>query len=73
MPRYREVKDVLDSAIESRKAQFITKPVPFTSSLSPVDAVAKLIKFQSKQLNTDSRREFFKLLSNLSEQQYSNL
>ncbi|HFF8856267.1 MULTISPECIES: hypothetical protein [Acinetobacter calcoaceticus/baumannii complex] len=71
--RYREVKDVLDHAIESKKALFITEPVPFTSSLSPIDALEKLANFKRKQLTVDSRREFFRLLSNLSEQQLLDL
>ncbi|MFP5065468.1 hypothetical protein [Acinetobacter pittii] len=71
--RYREVKDVLDHAIESKKALFITESVPFTSSLSPIDALEKLANFNRKQLTVDSRREFFKLLSNWSEQQLLDL
>lgn len=71
--RYREVKDVLDHAIESKKALFITEPVPFTSSLSPIDALEKLINFKRKHLTTHTRREFFRLLSNLSEQQLLDL
>ncbi|MGC0293079.1 hypothetical protein ACPIMS_18545 [Acinetobacter baumannii] len=72
-PRYREVKEVLDAAVTSDKAYFINIPVPFTSSWGPVGAVDQLIHLPREKLTSESRRNYFNLLCNLTEKQYEDL
>ncbi len=72
-PRYREVKEVLDAAVNSDKAYFIDIPVPFTSTWGPVGAIDQLLPLPRQKLTSDSRRKFFSLLCNLTEQQYEDL
>lgn len=72
-PRYKEVKEVLDVAMTSDKTYFIEVPVPFTSSWGPVGAIDQLLPLPRQKLTQDSRRNFFSLLCNLTEQQYEDL
>ncbi|MBH8486000.1 type II toxin-antitoxin system HicB family antitoxin [Acinetobacter baumannii] len=69
-PRYNEVKDVLDTALETDKTSFIQLSVPFTSQLDPVEAVKILSEFPRQKLTKETRPTFFNLLSNLTEEQY---
>ncbi|MDN8155658.1 HicB family protein, partial [Acinetobacter baumannii] len=71
-PRYNEVKDVLDTALETDKTSFIQLSVPFTSQLDPVEAVKILSEFPRQKLTKETRPTFFNLLSNLTEEQYVN-
>lgn len=71
-PRYKEVKEVLDAAVASGKAYFITQSVPFTSSWGPVGAVDQLIHLPRQELTTETRKSFFGLLCNISEESYEN-
>lgn len=72
-PRYKEVKEVLDAAVISDKAYFINIPVPFTSTWGPVGAVDQLLPLPRQELTPDSRKNFFKLLCNISEEKYLDM
>lgn len=67
-PRYNEIKEVLDAAVLTNKTSFIRHAVPFTSQLDSLEAVKLLGELPQNKLTEDSRSEFFKLLSNISEQ-----
>lgn len=66
-PRYLEVREVLDTAINSNKAYFITQAAPFTSSWNPIDAVSQLKYLPTQHLTPESRGTFFSLLSDYPE------
>jgi hypothetical protein len=73
-PRYLEVRAVLDAAASSGKVEFCASRVPFTSGLDPDDAARTLRCAEpGKLFTTTSRREFFALLSALSEREYAYL
>ncbi|HCU74632.1 hypothetical protein IIQ44_20260 [Acinetobacter oleivorans] len=72
-PRYREVQEILDAAVSSDKAYFINISVPFTASWGPVGAVDQLLPLPREKLTSDSRKNFFKLLCNISEEKYLDM
>ncbi|WP_151828394.1 hypothetical protein [Acinetobacter oleivorans] len=72
-PRYKEVKEVLDAAVTSDKTYFIDISVPFTSTWGPVGAVDQLLPLPRQKLTPDSRKNFFKLLCNISEEKYLDM
>lgn len=63
--RYAEVKAVLDAAELSDEVEvsFGIRPVAFTSHLSPNGAATELLSQEVKVFNSETRAEFFKLLS----------
>jgi hypothetical protein len=73
-PRYGEIRHLLDVAEQSNNVSFSEVRAPFTSSLSPEDAVTTLQSLTPvKPLTPDTRAEYFSLLSNLSETKYRQL
>lgn len=71
-PRYSEVRDLLDAAVSSGKTFFSTQRAPFTSALSPDDAVKKLQAMISLQpLTSDNRKRYFSMLSALTEAEFA--
>jgi len=71
-PRYLEVREVLDAAEQSAKVYFSGRRAPFTSSLSPMEAVEKLRAIAvPTRLTSTTRADFFRLLSNLTEAQHN--
>lgn len=73
-PRYSEIKDLLDAAETNSKVYFSLQRVPFTSQLSADEAADKLSSHQELiQLTPNTRPDFFRLLSTLTEQQYNDL
>jgi hypothetical protein len=74
MPRYYEIKELLDVAETSNKVYFSTVRAPFTSNLPP--AVAAKIMLDSKQfepLTPTTRPKFFTLLSSITEKELQTL
>lgn len=70
LPRYGEVRQLLDAATVSNKAFFSPQSVKFTSNLPPAEAAQVLLSNAAPiSLTTTSRSQFFKLLSGVSEQQ----
>jgi hypothetical protein len=70
-PRYLEVRELLDTAIESGKAFFSQQRVPFTSTLSAEGAAQELLKVGPiVQLTSVNRAVYFQLLSPLTEASY---
>lgn len=70
-PRYLEVKEVLDCAEKYKKVNFISTCVPFTSSLTPAEAMDKLLQFKLKEkFNNNSRSKYFSLICSVPEDQY---
>ncbi|CAN7622287.1 hypothetical protein LJR189_004675 [Acidovorax delafieldii] len=70
-PRFLEVSRVLDAAEASGKVWFATNPVPFTSALTPEQAVETMLSEQSTvQLETSTRAQYFALLCGIPEAQY---
>ncbi|PIF89723.1 hypothetical protein CLU86_0600 [Acidovorax sp. 62] len=70
-PRYLEVRQILDTSEKSGKVSFATKPVPFTSALSPAEAVQTLLNAQpTVQLLGSTRAQYFALLCSIPEAQY---
>lgn len=68
IPRYLEVKKMMDEAEASDKVFFSRERAPFTSSLSPEAAAAELAKAGPVEaLTSASRTRFFSLLSNVTE------
>lgn len=73
-PRYLEVRDVLDVAIENPKVFYSNRQACFTSSMPPDDALNALQKIgQSIQLSAANRKTFFSLLCNVTEKEYETL
>lgn len=74
IPRYLEVKTLLDAAVESEKVYFASNRVPFTSGKTAADAATT---FQSLgpfvKLTAATRPQYFSLLSNLTEAQLQQL
>lgn len=69
-PRFTEINDVLDAAVQSGKVSVAMQRVPFTSSLSPKQAVEALWQIYDLHLLTDKTRPvFFSLLSELTEKE----
>jgi hypothetical protein len=67
-PRYSEVKSVLDEAEHSSTVFFAKNRAPFTASLAPGDAASKLASVSDVQpFDSSTRAEYFRLLSSLSE------
>ena len=68
-PRYLEVKKLLDEAIESRvPVEYGLRPIPFTSSMEPDEAVILMLDQPVRLLDERTRPEFFSLLSGLPEE-----
>ncbi len=72
-PRYNEVQQVLDLAVQTKKTSFIQLSVPFTSQLLPVEAIRLLNRFPKQVLNAQTRPIFFSLLSEITEEQYNSI
>jgi len=71
-PRYGEVRAVLDAAQACGKASYCATPVPFTSALSAEKAAEVLLQQGPiHPLTAATRKDYFKLLSYLSEEEYS--
>lgn len=67
-PRYSEVRQLLDAAVDSDKVYFAEGQAPFTSSKSDDDALATLQGLGPfEKLTTTSRSRYFALLSNVTE------
>lgn len=75
-PRYYEVKRVLDEAIQSTKVNYCSKPVEYTRDLNE-DLVVKYLMNESNNssylLTADSRRSYFAILSNITEEQFKEI
>lgn len=70
-PRFLEVTRLLDAAEVSGKVSFAPNPVPFTSALSPAEAVETLLIEQSTvKLEPSTRAQYFALLCSIPEAQY---
>jgi hypothetical protein len=68
IPRYLEVKALLDAAIASDKVYFAKHRAPFTSKKADVDALTILLNLGPfEKLTTTSRSQYFSLLSNMTE------
>jgi len=68
VPRYHEVKAVLDAAERSDKVHYSRERLQFTGSLTAVDACqAMLAHTNVVPLSSTSRPSFFSLLSLMSE------
>jgi len=68
-PRYPDIKKLLDIAQESGKVFFAKERAPFTSALTPANAVEELLKIKNiAKLNKESRASFFSLLSAIPEE-----
>lgn len=68
LPRYDEVRHVLDCAEMNSKVECAMTPAPFTSALSPEAAVARLRDVgPTTTLTPDTRAGFFALLSRVPE------
>lgn len=72
-PRYNEVQQILDLAVETNKTSFIQLSVSFTSQLMPIEAIKLLNKCPTQTLNAQTRSIFFSLLSNIPEAQYASI
>jgi hypothetical protein len=74
VPRYREVRELLDEAQENKKVFFSKERAPFTSRLPATEAATVLSKLGPvKPLTAASRAEYFSMLSNLSETEIAKL
>lgn len=74
IPRYREVRELLDEAQESGKIFFSKTRAPFTSGLKANEAASVLSNLGPlKHFTAASRAEYFSLLSNLTETELAKL
>ncbi|WP_049096381.1 hypothetical protein [Burkholderia cepacia] len=74
IPRYLDVRDVLDAAVMSGKVYFGASRAPFTSAQTPADATRTLSAVSPVQkLTTANRAEFFRLLSSVTEARLAEL
>lgn len=73
IPRYGEVRTLLDQAEQSDKVFFSPEQVPLTMDLNPSDAANCLSAFASKAvpLTPATRSQYFSLLSSVSEAEFS--
>jgi len=72
--RYHEVRTLLDEAIKSRvPVCFGLRPIPFTSSLEPEEAVTLIVGQMTRLLDERTRPEFFSMLSYLPEERLNSL
>jgi len=70
IPRYLEVRTLLDEAVKSRvPVYFGLRPIPFTSSMQPEEALMIMLEQPTRMLEEQTRPEFFTLLSCMSEEQ----
>ncbi|WP_155401875.1 hypothetical protein [Chromobacterium violaceum] len=70
-PRFLEVQSLMDAAQASRKVSFAAKPVPFTSTREPANAVDTLLSVEPLiQFTPETRAKYFALLSLIPEAQY---
>jgi hypothetical protein len=68
LPRYLEVKRILEAAQSSDKVYFSHERAPYTANVSPEEAIKSLFVLNKQELlSEDSRPQFFSLLSNLTE------
>jgi len=68
IPRYLEVRVLLDAAVSSGKVYFAKHRAPFTSKENDADALAILLNLGPfEQLTTSSRSRYFSLISNMTE------
>lgn len=68
LPRYYEVRQLLDAAENNQKVVFCFQRAPFTSAMSPVEAAAALLELQLvNELTTATRSSYFSMLSNVTE------
>ena len=66
--RYGEVRELLDVAIASDKVYYSGQRAPLTSEMTPDQAVSTLLHLGPIQpLTSESRADYFSLLSNLTE------
>jgi len=74
VPRYLEVKRLLDEAEQSGKVYFVAQRAPFTSAMQ-VEKAAETMKSLGEPilLTPQSRSRYFSLLSNLTEKEFANL
>lgn len=69
-PRYLDVRDVLDVAVEAGNVYFSGERAPLTEALSPEDAATVLGNLGDvKLLDASSRASYFSLLSGFTERQ----
>ncbi len=69
--RYDEVKMLLDVAEKSGKVSYATGRAPFTDHLPPDQAANQMLSIDHKVLTAQTRPQFFRMLSNLTERQFS--
>lgn len=70
-PRYLEVRELLDNAINSGNAFFSKTRAPFTSGLSPENAAQQLLQITPViPLTSTNRADYFGLLSSLPEKTF---
>ena len=67
-PRYSEVRQLLDAAVNSERAYFSETRCPFTSSLSAQGAASLLAALPPVVLTATSRPIYFSLLSTVPEE-----
>ncbi len=76
IPRYLEVKAVLDAAVTSNKSAYCNKSVKCTSKKSEEDAVGYLLNESNGKrfmLDQSTRPVYFSLLSSMTEDELQNL
>jgi hypothetical protein len=71
--RYLEVREILDAAERTQKVTFATQAAPFTTTFDPKQAIDKLNTIPFTQFTTDSRAQYFSLLSSITEMDFSTL
>jgi len=75
LPRYSEVRALLDAAVASGKVYFATERAPFTSVLPAEAAAHTLLEIAGEPvlLTEDTRPTYFALLANMTEAAYQHL
>lgn len=70
LPRYGEVRALMDAAQNSDKVTFCANPVRNTSLDDPTDAVAYLLGEQSSvSFTAETRPKYFRMLSSMTEKE----
>lgn len=67
-PRYREVEKILDASESSSKVMFSKTRIPYTAAMTPEEAINLMLEQAvTEALTSDTRAEFFSMLSNITE------
>ncbi|AGN82314.1 MULTISPECIES: hypothetical protein [Pseudomonas] len=74
-PRYMEVKSLLDAAVavSNGSVHYAPAPLPFTAGKTEEDALAMMLSVQTKVFDQDSRADYFRLLSRVTEKQLAEM